>query len=100
MEPRPMSARASQPRSAWDRPDIGEESPGGSVSTPDQDVVEEIGEAMGLTFEDDEPVDAPGKLSRRDQDRWELRPASSEDYAERQRAARTPAESSDGDESG
>ena len=70
---------------AWDRSDVGEEGPGGTVATPDQDVVEEIGEAVGLTFEDDEPVDGPGKLGCRDRRRFELDPVSSEDYVERQR---------------
>jgi len=70
---------------AWDRSDVGEEGPGGTVATPDQDVVEEIGEAVGLTFENDEPVDGPGKLARRDRRRFELDPVSSEDYVERQR---------------
>jgi hypothetical protein len=70
---------------AWDRSDVGEESPGGSVATPDQAVVEEIGEAIGLTFEDDEPVDAPTKVGRRDRKRWELNPVSAEDFEERQR---------------
>ena len=48
-------------------------------------MVEEIGEAVGLTFENDEPVDGPGKLARRDRRRFELDPVSSEDYVERQR---------------
>ncbi len=69
---------------AWDQADAGEECAGGSTPTPDQDVVEEIGEAMGLTFEDNEPVDTPGKLARRDRKRWELQPESSEDFKERQ----------------
>jgi hypothetical protein len=70
---------------AWDRSDIGEESPGGTVATPDQDIVEEIGEAVGLTFQDNEEVDTPGKMARRDRDRWELNPASSEDYGNRKK---------------
>ena len=80
---------AGDPDAAWDRPDEGEELAGGSTPTPDQEVVEEIGEAMGLTFEDNEPVDAPGKLSRRDRRRWELEPASSEDFEERQSETET-----------
>ena len=76
---------------AWDRSDVGEESPGGSVATPDQDVVEEIGEAVGLTFQDDEPVDGPAKLGRRDRRRFELDPVSSEDYVERQLETAEPA---------
>lgn len=80
---------------AWDRSDVGEESPGGSVTTPDQGVVEEIGEALGLTFEDNEPVDTPGKMARRDRNRWELNPVSAEDYKERQRNSSTDAGSPD-----
>ena len=38
-----------------------------------------------LKFEDDEPVDTPGKVGRGDRKRWELTPASSEDFRERQR---------------
>jgi hypothetical protein len=70
---------------AWDHSDVGEESPGGTVSTPDQDVVEEIGEAVGLTFDDNEPIDGPRKLERRDRRRWELDPASAEDRREREK---------------
>jgi hypothetical protein len=62
---------------AWDRADVGEETVGGSVPTPDQDNVDDIGEAAGLTYEDDEPLDY-GKVSERDENRWELNPASVE----------------------
>ena len=68
---------------AWDRPDVGEEQVGGSVATPDQDVVEEIGEALGITYEDNEPLHTEEKLIERDEKRWELNPASSEDFEER-----------------
>jgi hypothetical protein len=56
---------------------------GGANPTPDQDVVEEIGRAMGLTYEDNEPLGMDEKLHNRDLHRWELDPASSEDYQER-----------------
>jgi hypothetical protein len=56
----------------------GEETVGGSVSTPDQDVVEELGDAAGLTYRDDEPLDY-GKILDRDRNRWELNPASALD---------------------
>jgi hypothetical protein len=69
----------------WKRSDVGEETVGGSVSTPDQDVVDELGEAAGVVYDDDEPLDTEEKLLRRDRKRWELNPASSEDYAERLR---------------
>lgn len=67
----------------WRRSDTGEETPGGSAPTPDQDVVEELGEAVGLTYEDNEPLDTEEKLAERDRHRWELDPASSEDYNDR-----------------
>lgn len=60
----------------------GDETVGGSNPTPDQDTVDELGEAAGLTFEDSEEI-AGEKVYERDTHRWELNPASSEDYAER-----------------
>jgi hypothetical protein len=54
----------------------GEETVGGSAPTPDQDVVDELGEAVGLTYEDDEPLQGEEKLRERDRKRWELNPAS------------------------
>lgn len=51
----------------------GEEAVGGSVATPDQDVVDEIGRALGV----EQPADAPVRTSEeilRERDRryWEL----------------------------
>lgn len=63
---------------------VGDEAPGGDSPTPDQDVVEEIGAAVGLTFQDTEELGGERKLEERDRHRWELDPASSEDYGERQ----------------
>ena len=54
----------------------GEETVGGSAPTPDQDVVDELGEAAGLTYRDDEPLDSDRKILDRDRNRWELNPAS------------------------
>jgi len=67
----------------WARADIGEETVGGSAPTPDQDVVDELGEAVGLTYEDNEPLHTQEKVEERDRHRWELDPASSEDYKHR-----------------
>lgn len=64
---------------AWDQADVGEETVGGTAPTPDQDVVEELGEAVGLTYEDDEPLRSGEKLEERDRERWELDPASAEE---------------------
>ena len=62
---------------------VGDEAPGGDNPTPDQDVVEEIGEAMGMVYEDAEELDGEGKTVARDTDRWELDPESSDDFDER-----------------
>ncbi|HSB11283.1 MAG TPA: DUF6335 family protein [Blastocatellia bacterium] len=67
----------------WARADIGDETVGGSAPTPDQDVVEELGEAVGLVYEDNEPLHTTEKVQERDHRRWELDPASSEDYQDR-----------------
>jgi hypothetical protein len=61
----------------------GDETVGGSSPTPDQDVVDELGEAVGLTYEDNEPLHSTEKVEERDRRRWELDPASSEDYNDR-----------------
>lgn len=44
--------------------------------------MDELGEAVGLTFDNSEEL-AGEKVYDRDTHRWELDPASSEDYAER-----------------
>jgi hypothetical protein len=41
--------------------------------------VDEIGEALGVTYEDDEPLDFARKVWDRDEERWELNPESAED---------------------
>ncbi len=58
----------------------GDEAPGGDNPTPDQDVVDEIGRALGVEYEDNEELKAGDKVVERDKHRWELDPASSEDY--------------------
>lgn len=51
----------------------GEESVGGSVATPDQDVVDEIGRALGVEQEAEAPVRASDEILRqRDRLRWHL----------------------------
>jgi len=61
----------------------GEASPGGDNPTPDQDVVEDIGKALGVEYADNEELKASDKVTERDKHRWELDPASSEDYKDR-----------------
>lgn len=63
--------------------DSGDEAPGGDNPTPDQDVVDDIGKALGIQYEDAEELKGSDKVAKRDAHRWELDPASSEDYPER-----------------
>ena len=64
---------------------VGDEAVGGDNMSPDQDIVEEIGLAAGLAYEDNEPLRTTEKVEERDKHRWELDPASAEDYQERMR---------------
>jgi hypothetical protein len=63
----------------------GEEAVGGDMPTPDQDVVEEIGRALGVEYEDSEELKGAEKIEQRDRHRWEYDPASAEDYKDRNR---------------
>jgi len=60
----------------------GEEAVGGSMATPDQDVVDEIGRALGVAQEPDAPVTTSAEiLERRDRHYWHLeRIAAREEY--------------------
>ena len=58
----------------------GDEAPGGDNLTPDQDSVEEMGEALGVSYEDNEELKGSDKVIERDKHRWELDPASADDY--------------------
>jgi hypothetical protein len=62
---------------------VGDEAPGGDNPTPDQDRVDDIGKALGVQYDDNEELKASDKISQRDRHRWELDPASSDDYRDR-----------------
>ena len=62
---------------------VGDEAPGGDNPTPDQDIVDDIGRAVGVEYEDNEELKGEEKIAKRDRKRWELDPASSEDYNDR-----------------
>lgn len=62
---------------------VGDEAPGGDNPTPDQDRVDDIGKALGVQYEDNEELKASDKIAERDRKRWELDPASSDDYKDR-----------------
>lgn len=61
----------------------GDEAPGGDNPTPDQDVVEEIGRALGVEYDDAEELKGADKIIERDRHRWEYDPASADDYRDR-----------------
>ena len=70
----------------WDEADsAGDEAVGGDTPTPGQNNVDEMGQALGVTYADDEELKAGEKERSRDEHRWELDPASSEDYKDRVR---------------
>jgi hypothetical protein len=62
---------------------VGDEAPGGDNPTPDQDRVDDIGKALGVQYEDNEELKGAEKIQERDRHRWELDPASSDDYRDR-----------------
>ncbi|MEH2324288.1 MAG: DUF6335 family protein [Nostoc sp.] len=62
---------------------VGDEAVGGSTSTPDQNVTQELEAAVGLEMDDSEFLHTNDILEDRDGDRWELDPKSSEDYQDR-----------------
>lgn len=55
---------------------VGDEAPSGDNPTPDQDVVDDIGRALGVEYEDDEELEGGAEIADRDRHRWELDPAS------------------------
>ena len=52
--------------------DSGAETVFGHNPTPDQSNVEENAHAMGINFEDNEPLDLLEKIEKRDRDRFEM----------------------------
>lgn len=54
----------------------GEETVGGSNPTPDQSDVEENAHAVGIDFQDNEPLEFIEKIEKRDSHRWELEEGS------------------------
>ena len=68
----------------WDMAESsGDDSVAGSMPTPDQNDTGDIGKAIGITYEDNEPLKVGEKERSRDLHRWELDPASSDDYRDR-----------------
>ena len=68
----------------WDMAESqGDEASAGSQPTPEQNDTEETAAAMGISYADDEELKVGEKEPSRDEHRWELDPASSDDYQER-----------------
>jgi uncharacterized protein DUF6335 len=61
----------------------GDGAPGGDNTSPDVDVVDDIGKALGVQYDDNEELKSSDKIVERDRHRWEMDPASSEDYKDR-----------------
>lgn len=61
---------------------VGDEAPGGDNPTPDQDVVDDIGRALGVEYDDDEELQGGAEIADRDRHRWELDPSSKDDFDE------------------
>jgi hypothetical protein len=57
----------------------GSEAVGGDNPTPDQSIVEENANAVGVNFEDNEELDFLDKIEKRDRDRYELNESSKAD---------------------
>ena len=68
----------------WDDAESGgDETVGGSTATPGRNDLDAMGEAVGVTYADGEELKVGEKKERLDRHRWELDPASSEDYVDR-----------------
>jgi hypothetical protein len=77
---------AGDPDVNWEAAEgAGDETPVSSMPTPDQNDVEGMGRSMGIEYADDEELKVGQKEEERDRHRWELDPASSDDYPERVR---------------
>lgn len=63
---------------------VGDEAVGGTAPTPDQNVVDDLGTAVGLEVDDRSFLRTQDMLEERDEQRWELNPKSSEDYENHQ----------------
>ncbi len=66
----------------WDAATDSADAFPGHVPTVDVDEVDALGQAAGLTYADDEPLNYD-KVAARDEDRWELNPASALDIPPR-----------------
>jgi Family of unknown function (DUF6335) len=72
---------------------VGETFLGNGPAQESRDVLDDIGQAAGITYEEGEPLRIGEKEVQRNAHRWELDPASAEDYSERSHQRSPSAES-------
>jgi Family of unknown function (DUF6335) len=60
----------------------GEEAVGGTTSTPDQNIVDELASSAGVEIDDKRTLHISEMVEQRDEQRWELDAESAEDYPE------------------
>lgn len=73
------------PDARWESAQFnGDEAAVSSMPTPEHNDVDDMGRSMGITYAADEELKVGEKERDRDKKRFELDPASSEDYRERQ----------------
>ena len=53
---------------------VGDEAPGGDNPTPDQDLVDDIGRAVGVEYQDNEELKGEAKIAKRDRQSLGARP--------------------------
>ena len=54
-----------------------------ALTAGDVDVVDDIGRALGVEYDDDEELQGGDEIAARDRHRWELDPGSSDDFEDR-----------------
>lgn len=65
---------------SWDQAnDAGSETVSGTAVTPGQNDIDAMGEAMGLDIDRNEPLNISEQRRQKDEERWELDPASAEE---------------------
>lgn len=80
----PAGPSPRSPEAPWLPANVGEETGDASSPRPDENEVDEIGDETGLRYGEGEPMHTVEKRDERDRKRWELDPASSEDFERRQ----------------
>ena len=74
------------PDARWESAQFsGDEAAVSSMPTPEHNEVDDLGRSMGVTYQDNEELKVGEKERDRDKQRWELDPASSDDWQDRSR---------------